>query len=362
MSNHLKALHILDNLSEKNFSIILLIKNLKNFTIKNFNSEFKILFQKTKKNLFFKKSDIYLLKEKFILNEIFLLFKEIKSNHIIHIHGLWDLTNILSIIISINLKKKLIIHPHGMLLEQALNNSTPLKKKIKKIILFFLKFILNKNCFFIAITSDEKKSIYQIFGNVKIIKIPNVTEVKKINQNIKLEKNFVYFGRINKIKNIDLIIDVFLRSDLHDSFKLILYVINDDENLKKELKLKAKISKKIIFKEAVYGREKDRILQKSWVNVLLSKSEVMSYSVLEAASLQLPSIVTKNISLKNFEKNGGVVAKEQVEDIINKFRIISQWTVKERLKRGLKIRRFIINQFSKDIVFKKYSYFYGKII
>ena len=141
-----------------------------------------------------------------------------------------------------------------------------------------------------------------------------------------------------------------------------MYVINDDENLKKELKLKIKNSKKIIFKNAVYGERKDRILKKSWVNVLLSKSEVMSYSVLEAASLGLPSIVTKNISLKNFEKNGGIVARELVEDIVNKFRIISQWTIKERLRRGLKIRRFINNQFSKEIVFKKYEYFYGKII
>ena len=362
MKINLKALHILDNLSEKNFSIILLIKNLKDYTKKNFNSEFKILVNKRKKNFFFKDRDIYSLKNKFVINKICFISKKIKSNDIIHIHGLWNLINILSIIISIIYKKKLVIHPHGMLLEQALNNSIILKKTIKKVILFFLKFIFNKNCFFIAITIAEKESIYQIFDRVKIIEIANATEIRNINKNIKLEKNFVYFGRINKIKNIDLILESFLRSNLDDSFKLFLYVINDDENLKKELKLKIKNSKKIIFKNAVYGAKKDRILKKSWVNVLLSKSEVMSYSVLEAASLGLPSIVTKNISLKNFEKNGGIVARELVEDIVNKFRIISQWTIKERLRRGLKIRRFINNQFSKEIVFKKYEYFYGKII
>ena len=42
MKINLKALHILDNLSEKNFSIILLIKNLKDYTKKNLiqNSKF----------------------------------------------------------------------------------------------------------------------------------------------------------------------------------------------------------------------------------------------------------------------------------------------------------------------------------
>lgn len=356
----MKAVHIINELSEKNFSINLLTKNIIDYTLKNFKVSSNIICNKSNKNFFFRKKRLYTLEKKNFFKKMICMYRVIKHNEIIHIHGLWNVSYILSIFLSVYLKKKVLIHLHGILLDHALNNNSVFfKKKIKFLIIFLLNFILNKKCYLIAITNQEKKSIRFFFKKKNIIEIPNSIEKNITIKNINYIKRFVFFGRVNKIKNLNILIDSFLKANINKKFCLCLYLINDDYNLKKKLKRQINLSNRIFIKKPTYGLKKDRILQKSWANVLLSKSEVISYSVLEASINELPSIVTKEISIKNFDKNGGEVVNSKLSEIIKKIESVSRWSLSARKKKGKNIRKFISNKFSSKKSFKKLDKIYA---
>ena len=71
------------------------------------------------------------------------------------------------------------------------------------------------------------------------------------------------------------------------------------------------------------------------MNILVSKSEVLSLSILEAGMCGLPSLVNKNIELIELEKF--VLATDtSIENIKNKLEQSSNWTLNERLDNGIK--------------------------
>ena len=123
MKRNIKVVHIIDNISEKNISILKVISNFKKYSDKKFNYKTKIITSFIHKKIFFEKKELILInRNKFIFDKSALCNK-IKNSDFVHIHGMWGYLNILSIFITIKFKKKLIIHPHGMLLVEAINNS-----------------------------------------------------------------------------------------------------------------------------------------------------------------------------------------------------------------------------------------------
>ena len=84
----------------------------------------------------------------------------------------------------------------------------------------------------------------------------------------------------------------------------------------------------------------------------------MSYSVLEAAMNELPSIVTKNISINNFSKNGGISVNCQFDQIVKIIENVSRWSLKQRKLQGKSVRKFVINNFSQEKSFKKLNKIY----
>ena len=92
----------------------------------------------------------------------------------------------------------------------------------------------------------------------------------------KKEKKIVYFGRIHPHKNLNLLIDSFIEANLDSNWKLYIYGIPDDENYLSELSLKLKIFK-MLLKSQFLDLKRLRKMNTAWMNVLLSKSEVLSY-------------------------------------------------------------------------------------
>ena len=88
-------------------------------------------------------------------------------------------------------------------------------------------------------------------------------------------------------------IEAFDGANLPANWKLNIYGIRDDENYYSQLIELITNKDNIFIKEPVFGKEKLKILSSSWANILLSKSEVLSLSVLESAALELPSLVKK---------------------------------------------------------------------
>ena len=273
----MKIFHIVEEISKKNNSIVSITKTL----IKHK--------KKSKSKIIIPNSNIYSdgansdIKKVNILKEIYKFksetyrFLDINKPDVIHVHGLWRPIHILFIISAKFLNIPIIVQPHGMLLNEAIKSSIN-TYVIKLLIIFMYKFLL-REAIFIAVTPDEKKSIFKFFKTEKIYIIPNPF-YSTYNVVKKLKKNIAFFGRFNPHKNIDLIIESFLEANLGNEWKLNIYGIDDDKKYKKKiLKLINNLDRKknIIIKKPIFNRkEKFKKISENYLNILMSKSEILS--------------------------------------------------------------------------------------
>lgn len=345
-------LHITNEITKKNFSISSLI----NFIIikkKNFNNiNSKVLCSEIDKSSIIKKK--YLIVKKFRWSN-FRKFSnfyldEFNKYDLIHVHGIWAPIQIYSIIFSILNSKKITIHSHGMLLYPAINNGGFFKKVFKNIFIIFLRILTsNSNSLnFIAITKEEYRTIKSLLPNSSIELIPNNIPFKNFfnkekEEEFNYKKKFVFFGRIHPHKNILLLIDIFIKSNLmNDGWLLEIYGIKDDENYLNKIKSKTINYPNIKILNPVFGKKKASIIRKAWVNILISKSEVLSFSVLESGIYGLSSIITKNIeTLKNDKISNKV--KNDESSIIKKIVEVSNWSFSKRKSIGERTKNFFYN-------------------
>ena len=220
-----------------------------------------------------------------------------------------------------------------MLLFAALKNKGFINYIFKKFVIFFYKLILGFNARFISITNKETNSIKNYFSKSQIKFIPNPipfnlskTKTDKIN------KTFVFFGRIHPIKNLELMIESFKKANLEKNWKLHIYGIDDDEIYLSKLKKMIENNDNIEIKKPIFGNEKQKVLNSSWSNILLSKSEVLSLSVLESASMELPSIVSEEIQIDQFTTNEGETVATSVNEISKKIIEVSNWSKERKTK------------------------------
>ena len=357
-----KVLHVTEELSKKNYSIASLIFFLSSF-IENKTDVKHIILTTYIQNEIFKQSKnvkvitLPFLKNFFLINEI--ISQTIKNIDIIHIHGLWRWINFISVFHCIVSGKTFYIHPHGMLLEAALKNKGYINFITKKIFIFFYRVVVSNKVNFISITKKETNSIKKYFYKCNFKFIPNpIPFTSEKYKDYKKDKTFVFFGRIHPIKNLELMIDAFKLSNLDNKWKLHIYGIEDDHKYLLKLKNSIKDVDNIKIKKPIFFDEKQKILKTSWSNILLSKSEVLSLSVLESASMELPSIVSEEIEIDQFSTNDGVSVKPNIKDISTKIIEISNWSLEERDEKGKRLKHFIEKIFSINTIGKEYLKIY----
>ncbi len=155
------------------------------------SSHEKSLFQEPKINLINFNNWFHYFTKKKKLIEIF------ENYETIHIHGIWAPIQLISLLVCNKLKKTCIVHPHGMLLDEATKSAGLIKFILKKFTLFFLKFLINRNIRFVSITKQETAAINKYFPISRVNEISNpipfdVNVIRK-----KKNKKIVYFGRLH---------------------------------------------------------------------------------------------------------------------------------------------------------------------
>ena len=346
-----KVLHVTNELSEKNFSITSIILYILKHNKRN---EAFAYFS----NYSINSAQLSLFK-KFFLDFLYIKnFFEYKKYNIVHIHGLWSFIQFFSIIISDQLKIKTIIHPHGMLLPEALKNNIGIRLFFK---LLLLK-ILNKICntlYFVAVTKQEFNSVKKYFPNSRIFLSINPWPFKIHRQNnLTINKEIVYFGRIHEHKNIHILIDAFIEADLPLPWKLKIYGIEDNNNYLINLKKKIIGKKNIEILPSVFNSDKEKILATSWMNILISKSEVFSFSILESGALGCPSLINRKLEVLPND-NYSIKSEVIVSKLVKKIRLVSCWSTEYRQKLGKKIRSFFLSKATKVT---NYNNIYKKIL
>jgi glycosyltransferase involved in cell wall biosynthesis len=361
INNQNKIIHITSEISIKNYSI----SNFIFFLIKksfNENNHY-ILIESLKNDISYNKSFNYIISKnswlQFFKLKKFIL-KIYSPGTIFHIHGLWSPLQLYSIIIINLLKIPHVVHCHGMLLNPALKANGFAKFFLKFFFLLLINFIITKKCKFIAITADEKKSILKYFpiSNTYLVSNP-IPFKRELNLDFDLvrpkKKIFVFFGRVHPHKNIDYIIRIFKEAKLNDNCELRIYGIKDDESYYNKIKKIIRKNKHIHLLPPVFGIEKQKIMRSAWINILLSKSEVLSFSLLESGMLGLPTLVYENFELPE-KDNITIKTSFDYKKVIEKFEEISNWSVNYR---NLLSRK--ISNFYKDYKKSKDNKFFSEI-
>ena len=344
----MKILQVIDELSDKNISLVRIAQIISDYKFLNKKSEIvtannkknlnniKVYNNKVKNFLFF--SSIF----KFLINRNF---------DIIHIHGLWRPIHILFILHARLLNIPIIIQPHGMLLLQALKSKSIISYILKLITLRFYKLLLPEKTSFIAVTEEEKNSIKKHFFDAIIFIIPNPVLSSKTQVN-KIKRFFVYFGRYNSHKNLKELINAYIQANLGKNWNLFIYGIDDDDDYKNEainLVKKKNYEEYIKFLPPVFNIEKkNKILSQAWCNILISKSEVLSLSVLEALSVGTKSLVNSQIYFPIWIKINSFVSSIEHFSLTKKIKSITSQTINEKKKEKNKLKKI----FKKNYILK----------
>ena len=168
----------------------------------------------------------------------------------------------------------------------------------------------------------------------------------------------VYFGRIHPHKNLHLLIKSFISANLPEKWKLEIYGIRDDEKYFKFLKKLIENNSQIQINEPIFDNKKQEVMSSSWINLLISKSEVLSLSILESSVHELPSLVNSDIETEGF-KEKIVSTKISQEELKHKLIEISKWSINERNKIGKEISEKIKFKTSINNILQNYQKVYS---
>ena len=135
-----------------------------------------------------------------------------------------------------------------------------------------------------------------------------------------------------------MLIESFIQANLSSEWKLEIYGIGDDTVYFDKIKSQILNIKNIKLYQPIFGKKKIEKMSSAWLNILVSKSEVLSLTILEAASYSLPSLVNRKIEV--IKKNNGIIFSDtNVKSISKKIKEITNWTKEERSKRGRDIKK-----------------------
>ena len=334
----MKVIQVLDEISKKNISIVSVVRIISSY--KYLSKESKIIVANNQDKLEKVGTVKSLFSNLFFSSEVSKILK-IQNPDIVHIHGIWRPIHFFFMLHCNFLNIPVLVQPHGMLLKEALRSKSYISYAIKLFTLFiFYRFFLTKSSF-IAVTQEEKESINKYFPNAKTSIVKNPLAIHKISSRT-IKKRFVYFGRYNRHKNLKEFIKAFISSNPTKEWSFDIYGIEDDDNYRKEL-LKlvtvAGFEKSIKFVKPEFNiNKKFKIISESWCNVLLSKSEILSLSVLEAFSVGTQSFVNKKIFFPNWIKKYLIRSEVDNLDLVQSIKLIMRQdiTKKKSLKKNMK--------------------------
>jgi len=229
----------------------------------------------------------------------------LRSADIIHLNSLFNTLSVISFfyIKTFLPKKKIIWSVRGELSPNALKFS-----RLKKIPLLFLYKKTTKNVLFHSTSEKETTEIKSVYGDVKTVEIPNFIEPSK-RRDDPTKKQFLYLGRIHRIKAIQKMIEGFSISKqfMNSDFKLIIVGKHEERHSDYyEEILKLVITKnlqdKIEFRGHLTGDDKEKVYAESYTLILPSETENFGNVVIESLNQGTPVIASKGTPWVILEK------------------------------------------------------------
>jgi len=289
----------------------------------------------------------------------------IKPN-LIDVQGLWSSASLFNLIYNKLRPTPYIVTPRGMLEKWALSQSY-----FKKLIYYHLieKYHL-KNATCLRATSDMEMNTFKKLGyKNKIINIPNSIKIPTLNQKIKFKikkkKRILFLNRIHEKKGISELLNAW--KHIHNKYldwELVICGFDENGYRDKMIKLSNDLKlNRVVWKDFVMGKDKDKLFRSSDLFVLLSHSENFGLSIAEALSFGLPVITTTNTPWKDLEKyKCGWCIDLKMKKIVKTIENAICLNPKKMILMGKRGRAWVVRDFSDQSIAPKLQSAYNWIL
>lgn len=255
------------------------------------------------------------------------MLKYLKNNSydIIHVHNVWFLPSLESVIL--RRKAKIITTMHGVYPD----NSNWKLRLFLNLYKPFAKYILNKSYQIIVLSNSEKEKLMSIFkiNPEKIVVIPNGIQIQNYKR-IKKDNIILFTGRIIPDKNPDLLIKA--AGILNNKFKdfKIVFIGPIEERYKSELENianKLNLTDKIVFipsldqSNLIQKKELMNFYKESKIFISIGSWEGLPTRSMEAMQFETPCITyssggSSELVIDNF--NGFVISSLDEKLLVEK--------------------------------------------
>jgi glycosyltransferase involved in cell wall biosynthesis len=231
------------------------------------------------------------------------LWKNINNYDVVHIHSLWNLVSVFSLIICAIKGVRPVVSPRGMLSQYVINTNHPIQKKVLH---FFLGKIILSKVKFHATAAVELEEIKEVFPKSNVTVIPNIfKEIDQIKANEKPEQDdnitkILFLSRIDPKKGIEILMKGL--ESIQWKYHLTVVGSGPDEYLQslKEYATQLKIEQNITWAGPIYGNEKYVLMANHNLMALTSYNENFGNVVLESLACGTPVLITDKVGLADY--------------------------------------------------------------
>jgi glycosyltransferase involved in cell wall biosynthesis len=220
-----------------------------------------------------------------------------------------------------------------------------------------------------AVTPLERNHLRELLPDNRIEVIPNAVDGSRALTEATSEdlddSLIVFLGRIEPKKGVDILLHAFATANLGTKWRVAIIGPFWSESYRRHLEsivetrgLKARIK----FLGPLFGKEKDEYLQRAWVMVAPSHSEVIGLTNLEAGLYGTPSITTHETGLCDWEEGGGILTHPEVDSVRHALQIACNWTPNERKARGVASRKLVLTRYSWTVVLPSWLALYRSVL
>ncbi|TVQ67111.1 MAG: glycosyltransferase family 1 protein [Balneolaceae bacterium] len=284
------------------------------------------------------------------------------SNVVFHLHGGWiPVYTTLSGLFQ-KLHIRFVITGHGAYNTIAMNRSKWLKKAYFRL---FEKTLLKRACKIHSIGQSEVEGLSLIYQNDKNVLLPYGFQLQKAAFPVIPNPDSFTIGFVGRLtswtKGLDLLIHAFQEFHKMEP-QSTLWIVGDgpDRSDLENLITKNKV-RNVVFYGSKFGSEKDELISQMHVFAHPSRNEGLPASVLEAAGLGIPVIVSKATNVAQSVsryKAGTALVNNSAEDLtkaFTEFRNADRDTMKQISKNAA---RMVSEEFGWDRLIDKFDEMY----
>lgn len=276
---------------------------------------------------------------------------------ITHLHSVYTLPNMVLARSLHDRRIPYVVTPNGGLSPYVLRRRWYLKIPYK---LFFEQPTLNRASFVHAVADARDIKNYGV--RVPIITAPNGLDLSEIPADLNREllaarfpqvrgkRIFLFLGRLDPYhKGLDLLLAGFSQAQIkHAILVLVGPEWRGEQRTLEALARRLNIESQVVFAGPAYGNEKFHLMAGADVFVHTSRYEGVPFSVLEAAALALPCLVTPAADpLRMFSRyKAGILVNPNAPDIAEGVRRFTATSSTNLQIMGAKARRIIAAEFN----------------